>query len=636
MPNPEKKNTPGQKNRTHKSKKHLVEIMTPLLLLSSVGSPAASAQEGTSAPELYSVETYCTDSDYATIRYEANNASAQYDSYFNATVHDVYSDIGRRNFIAAGDTVDSSISMNTTNIPPLLIDLEITWIGADDGNDLVQNFELESAGIDCPDNNKYPGDSIYSIPPGASEPIDGPAARELPELPSNISADIFGECVRKDNGEVDESANILIAASILNQSGQNAEFKLIPLSEESTFSESEWTALPTKDNVDNTVIFVDSGATSYPAQEVGILYRPVGSTDPTHAHIEPIPGVSACKNPEGLMGEDGNPLAVGDGQNYERTFGLSRFETAEQIAYTTFPDGANTVIIASSDVAADQLSGSPLARALEAPILVQPSSAEYDIIHPAVEQAIHELGAEEAILLGGEVAVSQNTQDLLVQMGLQVRRIDGATRYETAVAIAEELTAVTGNAPSGASQADGGNFADAITAAGASGNDPVLLTYGPEQSQLPTEVYDYLVEHESTIDNIRAVGEAAANVMGQASAAATANGEAIVNATPFETSIDVAAANLAQKGGQIQRIFVASADQFPDGLSAGVSIDVSSGDMLVVASDSDLDNMHALQDFLSIYGNPDASVHVIGGTAAVSDILASTIANTVASTAPSK
>src|SRR5207249_8452182 len=82
------------------------------------------------------------------------------------------------------------------------------------------------------------------------------------------------------------------------------------------------------------------------------------------------------------------------------------------------------------------------------------------------------LGATKAVMLGGTTALSPQVQTDLNTLGLSVRRLAGADRYETAAAAA----AATAIGPTGvALVASGETFPDAL-AAGALGL-PVLLTH---------------------------------------------------------------------------------------------------------------------------------------------------------------
>ncbi len=93
---------------------------------------------------------------------------------------------------------------------------------------------------------------------------------------------------------------------------------------------------------------------------------------------------------------------------------------------------AATVLLGRADLFADALSSGGLQGALEAPLLLTPG----DALHPAVLTELQRLGAQRVVLLGGTAALSAGVADELASAGLQVERVDGLTRLETAVAVA--------------------------------------------------------------------------------------------------------------------------------------------------------------------------------------------------------
>jgi len=135
-----------------------------------------------------------------------------------------------------------------------------------------------------------------------------------------------------------------------------------------------------------------------------------------------------------------------------RIAGGNRFETSAKTALQAYPNGAETVIIARGDDQgnfADALAASYLAGVEKAPILlVSPGSLPQEI-----ENAVKELKAKKAYVLGGELAVSEAVASKLKTLVLQVERITGQNRYATAAAIAakggpaETAIVVSGFAP---------------------------------------------------------------------------------------------------------------------------------------------------------------------------------------------
>jgi len=125
------------------------------------------------------------------------------------------------------------------------------------------------------------------------------------------------------------------------------------------------------------------------------------------------------------------------GGQVNRIAGDNRYDTSAKTALEAYPDGAETVIIARGDndgQFADGLAASYLAGVKEAPILLTDPNA----LSGKTKNAIAELRAKKAYVLGGELAVSRTVIDKLHELGLQVERITGNNRYATAAAIAAQ------------------------------------------------------------------------------------------------------------------------------------------------------------------------------------------------------
>lgn len=162
-----------------------------------------------------------------------------------------------------------------------------------------------------------------------------------------------------------------------------------------------------------------------------------------------------------------------------RLSGGDRYATAVAISKEGW-SYSGAVVIARGDDYADALAGVPLAYRLVAPILLTAPGRL-----PAVtRQEILRLNAFNAIILGGSNAVSDDVADALRAMGLEVERIAGKDRFDTAVRIAARL------APNGVNTAivaSGRNFPDALAAApyAAVAGYPILLV---ERASVPSVV----------------------------------------------------------------------------------------------------------------------------------------------------
>lgn len=85
-----------------------------------------------------------------------------------------------------------------------------------------------------------------------------------------------------------------------------------------------------------------------------------------------------------------------------RVAGSDRYETAARLARTVYPSGAETVFVASGQTFPDALSGAAAAAEAGAPVLL----VRRDRVPSSVGTAVRLLTPEEAVVLGGHVAVA--------------------------------------------------------------------------------------------------------------------------------------------------------------------------------------------------------------------------------------
>ena len=226
---------------------------------------------------------------------------------------------------------------------------------------------------------------------------------------------------------------------------------------------------------------------------------------------------------------------------------------------------ADTVVLGRDDVYADSLAGGPLATSLDAPLLLTNRAQ----LTPAVRTEIERLGAQRAVLLGGEAALSPAVADELAEMGLDVERVSGANRFATAAAVAARL----GGDPQRAFVAEGESddptrgFPDPIAAAplAAYRGEPILLV---NRDRLPDE----------TAGALRAVGAPAAVIVGGPAAVSDAVEAAVAETgvttsrlrgpTRYETALAVYDEMVAA-GMDPSTLYLATGQDWRDALVAG-------------------------------------------------------------------
>lgn len=200
--------------------------------------------------------------------------------------------------------------------------------------------------------------------------------------------------------------------------------------------------------------FPDALAASALAADVG---GPVLFTDPdalpvdTRAEIERVldagQTVFLMGGPAAITEEVADTLR-GDGYAVTRMEGPTRLETAAVtaervgtgpggtvlIARAFGPDGANTASDRTTGWVDAISCGGHAARTVT-PILL----TETETLSDTTAQALADLDATDAIICGGENAVSATVLVQLRAQGVEPHRVEGPTRVETAIAVADEL-----------------------------------------------------------------------------------------------------------------------------------------------------------------------------------------------------
>lgn len=122
----------------------------------------------------------------------------------------------------------------------------------------------------------------------------------------------------------------------------------------------------------------------------------------------------------------------------KRLGGMDRVGTAVAASQESYKDGADTVIIAGFSGEVDALTGTLLAGAKEAPLLL----TNKDTLSLETKIEIERLGAKTVYILGGTTVVSETVETELNKDYI-VKRIMGENRYGTAASVAKEVKGQT-------------------------------------------------------------------------------------------------------------------------------------------------------------------------------------------------
>ena len=167
----------------------------------------------------------------------------------------------------------------------------------------------------------------------------------------------------------------------------------------------------------------------------------------------------------------------------ERLGGGNREATATSVAKSAFPNGTDTVVLVNGyDGYGDSVSATPLAKALNAPILLTD-----DINTPSADLIanLKDLKAKKIVIVGGEGVVPKALADKLAS-SYKVERIGGNNRYETNANVAKKVLELTGE--KGAFLVNGQDgYADALSVASIAATKGMPILFA-NKNEVPAEV----------------------------------------------------------------------------------------------------------------------------------------------------
>jgi DUF1680 family protein/putative cell wall-binding protein len=238
----------------------------------------------------------------------------------------------------------------------------------------------------------------------------------------------------------------------------------------------------------------------------------------------------------------------------ERIAGADRFEVSVNTSKAGFPNGSETVYIASGAVFPDALSAAPAAAVAGAPILLTMP----DHLPDAVKTEVARLHASTIVIVGGPATVSARVESSLKTLGT-VTRIGGSDRFDASRNIARAAF------PDGASVAvlaSGATFPDALSAGAAiDGRGPVILVNGTNAG-LDAATTSLL--RDLGVDEIAVAGGRSSVSTGiESDAAAIADTVRLGGADRYEASRTIT----AHFTTRADHVLLATGEKFPDALS---------------------------------------------------------------------
>ncbi|MCH3964768.1 MAG: cell wall-binding repeat-containing protein [Clostridium sp.] len=288
--------------------------------------------------------------------------------------------------------------------------------------------------------------------------------------------------------------------------------------------------------------------------------------------------------------------AQADTARYE---GKDRYDTAVNVSRENFTH-ADCVIVVSGEDFADALSSTALAGKNKAPILLsQKNRLDDDVI-----SEIERLGAKNAIIVGGEGAISNAVRNQLEKINVLVTRIGGHDRYDTSVQVAKSI-----GISNGIAIASGENFADALSMAPVAGarQIPIILTSSKTLSDSAKQFIDQ--NRGKRLYIIGGEGAVSSSIEGY-----IGDCERFAGINRYETNTAVIKAFLNKGYINMDTVYVASGSGFPDALSGSAAAAQTSSPIVIVNNNS-INQQNIVKSNISSV----TSIKIIGGKGAVSD-----------------
>ncbi|WP_162867862.1 Ig-like domain-containing protein [Euzebya tangerina] len=323
--------------------------------------------------------------------------------------------------------------------------------------------------------------------------------------------------------------------------------------------------------------------------------------------------------------DPGEPADPGEpGAAIERIAGDTRIQTAVLISQLAYPGQTRWVVVARADNYADALAGATIARQLEAPILLTPTEE----LSGDTAEEIRRLGATNALILGGEAAVSANAAAQLAGLDQieTVERIGGVNRFDTARLVRDGLaepdpTTVYITEGENADPLRGWPDALGVSSQAAFTQRPILLV---NAERLPQETIDALTASGATDVVIVGGTAAVSSEVEQQIADLGYSIRRIAGTTRYET-LSLLYDEGVELGLDQSVLWVATGLNWPDALTTGPVIGAL-GDTVALVNGQDPAGSPEILDLVAANSGPIETIRIVGGTNAVTEEVEAAIA----------
>jgi putative cell wall-binding protein len=312
------------------------------------------------------------------------------------------------------------------------------------------------------------------------------------------------------------------------------------------------------------------------------------------------------------------PVHAAAGQ-VTRTSGADRYATAAQVATSNWTTSDNVVLV-SGEGYADAVSGSALAKKLNAPILLTTAGS----LNTDAANALTTLKAKNIYVVGGTASVSQAVRDQL-KANYNLIELGGADRYATNAAVADELVKL-GVDPSNVMMVGGEGFSDALSVAPIAAAKGQILLLGTNSASYMQPVLDFVSKHSSKVTVVGTKNVISDDILNQVNGTRIDGGQ-----DRFDTNLKVLAA--FKDTVKMDKLYVANAsgDGFADALVASSLAGNAAAPLVLVDGDGSAATTNAIA-YIKANATAKTDLNVVGGSGVVSDNTINTINGAVSGT----
>ncbi|MCX7926596.1 MAG: cell wall-binding repeat-containing protein, partial [Candidatus Omnitrophica bacterium] len=278
-----------------------------------------------------------------------------------------------------------------------------------------------------------------------------------------------------------------------------------------------------------------------------------------------------------VLNLDGTLKVYGNVDLNKRIYGIHRYATAASVSREKFVS-SKYVVIVSGESYADALYAVPLARALRAPILLTRKTG----LPAETISELKRLSPTMVYIIGGYSIIDSTIENQIANELKSApptrKRIAGSNRYETSVLVARELARVLKKSTFHKVYLTvGTDFADALSVSplAASEGVPVLLVnkYG-----MPSSVSKFLSEFK--VGSTIVIG--GTDIFPDAVIKSAPKPTRIYGANKYIRSTNIANYAINNLYFDPSRIYIATGENFPDALVAGVLASIDRNVLLLV------------------------------------------------------